>query len=623
MKNKLFKTVPALLLVCLTGLMSSCGTANMVLLDNPQEMNRTMKGDPEKSRIVWKSDVLPAKPNTWYRASVEIKSAFKGDGNWSVASFRVRQIAENDESIVYADIARLKPTFLDYDLHSDVFLTRPNAVALQVYYQLSFVDGTVSFRNLKLEEIKEEEAERIRASYKVPPAYFSPPVFAYEGQKELSWGYRVSADFLTPPQIPAKISFQVPQLNAADSADVTVNTHAVTQMKLAAPLKAGKYTVIMTALDASGREIAGEERVLRVIPRLVFPKRLPVRSVRIDEEGNTVINGRPALIRGLYHVYTEPQVKEAADAGFNTIIAWESTPGKYGKMLSWLAKYDLYADCVIKRLPEDKLAELLGVIGRHPAIISFDPEDEPDIKDMPPERIMPRVDQIRKTCPGKPLRISCANPNEVKRYGTCAEILCTHNYVIPFGGLPHQVRSTDIVVASFPYPRRHSPQMTLQSWVHWHDLTRKPQTPEQTRSLAYAALIGGAKGIWWHAFISDGWDVRHVPSVWTALIGLNAELENLNDVILTGKRLDIKIETLSADGKPQEGGVIGAVWQLPGRTVLAAVNTMKEPRRARISGLPGERFRELFADDAVCTVSGGMAELEIAPETSRVFELEK
>ena len=524
-------------------------TAGPVLIDNPPKMNRTMTGNPDKSWVVWTSQVYPAKPNTWYRASVEIKSAFKGEK--AVASFRIRQVAANNKSIVYANIAKLKATFLDYNPHSDVFLTRPNAVGLQVYYQLSFVDGTVSFRNVKLEEISKEEADKIRASYQVPSAFFSPPVYAYEGETELPWGYRVSAEFLTKEQIPSKIEFRLPQLKAHGSEAAKINTHAIARAKLAAPLKKGKYTVVMTALDASGKELAREERVLRVIARPKPAMRLPVKSVTIDADGNTVINGKPVLIRGLYHVYTEPQVKDVASAGFNTVIAWASKPESYAKMLSWMARYGLYADCVIKRLPEDKLAELLKVIGKHPSIISFDPEDEPDIKDHSPDKIMPRVKQIRETCPGRPLRISCSNPNAVQRYGVCAEIMCSHNYVIPFGGLPHQVQSTNVVVDSFPHPRKHSPHMTLQSWIHWHDLTRKPQTPEQTRSLAYTALICGAKGLWWYSF-RDGthWDVRNVPSMWTALIGLNAELEDLNDVILTGKRPEITIETLDADGKP-------------------------------------------------------------------------
>ena len=579
MKKLMMMLTAALVLPCAAG---------TVLLDNPKNMNRTMKGDPGKSWVVWRSAVVPAKPNTWYRCSAEIKTAFKPGGSGNLR-FRVRQVGENDKSLVYANIADFRPTILDFLPYSDVFMTKPGTKGLQVYYQLSKLDGTATFRNLRLEEVDAAEAQKLREAFKVPPAYFAPPVYAFEGEKQLPWGYRVSAELMKKEQIPASIVFSVPELKVSASEPAKLNTHACGKAELAAPLKKGKYTVVMTALDGAGRELAKEERTLRVIARPKRSPRLPVKSVEIDADGNLLINGKPVLLNGLYHVYRESEVKDIADAGFNTVIAWERTPDKYLKMLDWMKKYDLYADCVIKRLEPKPLAELLNVIGRHPAIISFDPEDEPDIKDHSPEKIMPRVKQIRETCPGKPLRISCSGPNSVKKYGVCAEIMCAHNYVIPFGGLAMQAHSTATVVNSFPLPRKHSPQMTLQSWIHWHDLTRKPQTPEQTRSLAYTALICGAKGLWWYSF-RDGtsWDVRNVPSIWTVFKGLNAELAELNDVILTGKRIPVKAETLDAAGKPVklageikgrqkvsggEIGVIAAVWQLPDRTVLAAVNT--------------------------------------------------
>ena len=612
MKELLFALSSAALFTC---------TAGTVLLDHPKDMDATMKGKPDTTWHVRMSKIVPAKPNTWYRASVEIKTALKpGPGN---LRFRVLHIGDKNKSLVFSNIAVLQPSMLDYAPHSGVFLSKPECKQLRVYYQLSKVDGTASFRNLKLEELSEAEAEKIRAAYSVPPAFFAPAVYAWEGEKELPWGYRITTEFLKKEQIPAKIVFSVPQLKVQASQAAKPNTHDYTSVKLAQPLKKGKYTVVMTALDASGKELAKEERVLRVIARPKVATRLPVKKVEIDSDGNTVINGKPVLINGLYHVYNAAEGKQVADAGFNTVIAWEpeTKPENYLAMLEWIRKYDMYADCVIKWRPAEVIENLLKVIGKHPTIIAWDPEDEPNIKDITVAKLQPKIAQLRKLCPGVPMRISCAGPDAVKTYGACAEIIGSHSYVIPFGGLQQQVECTRTVVNSFPLPRKHSPQMTLQSWVHWHDLTRKPQTPEQTKSLAYISLIGGAKGLWWYSFIDHGsWDVRSVPSIWTAFKGLNAELADLNDVILTGNRLPIKIEVPNAKA---EITAVAAVWQLPGRTVLAAVNTMKEPATARISGLPGSKMTELFADGAVCPIKAGTAEFQLPPETTRVFEIRK
>ena len=534
MKKKFFFSI-------LSGMILSAG-ADTVLLDNPSDMNCTVKGDPASTWVVRRSRIVPAKPNTWYRATAEIKLALNpGTGR---LLFKVRQIGKNGRSLVYSEIASLKPALLNYCPYSNVFLTNHNTEQLQVYYQLFKADGTASFRNLKLEEVSKAEAEKIRSAYKIPSAFFAPPVYAYEQERELPWGYRITTEFLAKDQIPAKITIRFPELNEEAAETARVNIHANTKIQLKQPLKKGKYRVIMAALSASGKELAREERFLRVIARPKPQSRLPVKTVSIDSDGNTVINGKPVLLRGLYHVYSDSEVCEVADAGFNTVIAWDRTPERYLKMLGWIAKYNLYADCVIKRSDPEKLNLLFKAIGNHPATVCYDPEDEPDIKDIKPEALLAKCSLIRKIFPGRPLRISCANANSVKRFGNCAEIICAHNYVIPFGGLAQQATSTGTVAEAFPAPRKHSPQMTLQSWIHWHDPTRKPQTPEQTRSLAYTALIKGAKGLWWYSFVDQGsWDVRSVPSIWSTFKGLNAELNELAPLILTGKKTVLKNES--------------------------------------------------------------------------------
>ena len=591
--------------------MLSCAAATVVL-DNPKNMNVTMKGKPGVKWNVRRSAAVPAKPNTWYRASVEIRTALKpGPGK---LLFRVMQFGDKDKSLVFPTIASLQPSILDYTLYSGVFMTKPNSRTMRVYYNMSDLDGTASFRNLKLEELSEEEAQQIRASYQVPPAYFAPPVYAWEGEKELPWGYRVTATLLEKNRIPAQIAIRLPELKAEAAAAVKVNAETAEKLTLKQPLLKGKYTVIMTALDASGKEIAREKRTLRVIARPKSPVRLPVKTVEVDKDGNTIINGKPVLLNGVYHVYSEAEVGEVADAGFNTVIAWDRTPESYLKMLGWIAKYNLYADCVIKRSEPDKLNRLFKAIGNHPAIICYDPEDEPDIKDIKSEALQAKCGLIRKIFPGRPLRISCANANSVKRFGSCAEIICAHNYVIPFGGLAQQAKSTGTVAEAFPAPRKHSPQMTLQSWIHWHDPTRKPQTPEQTRSLAYIALIKGAKGLWWYSFVDKGsWDVRSVPSIWTTFKGLNAELNELAPLILTGKKTVLKNESA-------EPGILGALWESPERTVLVAVNPEKKAAEVQFS-VSGKKAAELFADDAEYPVKSGKLKFELPAETTRIFEL--
>lgn len=587
-------------------------SAGEVLLDKPRELETVFHGAPAKNYHNIRSRIVKAKPNTWYRLSVEIKTAFKpGKGRLKVS---VRHIRSNGKSIVYSDVVTLEPAFLEFNKFSGIFLTKPETASLQVYYHQPHLDGYAQYRNLKLEELDPVEAENARKAIAAAPAYFSAPVYAYSGEKELPWGYRVSADLLSKAETPAKITFEIPELKAAETVPAKLNSHAVYTFSLKEPLKKGKYQVKMSALDAAGKTLAQSKSFLRVIDRPHYARRLPVKSISVDGSGNTLINGKPVLLNGLYHVYTAANFREIADAGFNSAQAWESRPQTYLKMLNNMKDNDLYANCVLKLIKNQALADLMKVIGGHETIISFDPVDEPDIKNVSIEEIMATVNQVNKAFPGRLSRISLANASAAGKFVPCVDIIAAHDYVIPFGGLERLAQSVDLVVKAAG--KGKSPQMTLQSWIHWHDPKRVPQTPEQTVSMAYLALICGAKGLWWYSFIDKGsWDVRTVPSIWTVFKGLNAQLEELSPVILTGKRIPVKAD---------QEAVGCALWQTPERSVFVMVNKGKTPVNAKITGLPGKcQLAELFADGEVLKVSGGSVTVPVNGETTRVFELKK
>ena len=100
-----------ILILLSTAAMLSCSAATVVL-DNPKNMSITMKGKPGVKWNVRRSAAVPAKPNTWYRASAEIKTALKpGPGK---LLFRVMQFGDKDKSLVFPVIASLQPCILDY-----------------------------------------------------------------------------------------------------------------------------------------------------------------------------------------------------------------------------------------------------------------------------------------------------------------------------------------------------------------------------------------------------------------------------------------------------------------------------------------------------------------------------
>ena len=576
----------------------------------------SQKGVPNHTWSAWRTQVVPAKPNTWYRVSAEIKSIMTGTPQ-GMLRFRVRQVKQRpanggDDSIVFSNIQVLKPGILDYTPYSDVFMTKPNCIGLQVYFILNKIEGSAQFKNIKLEELPQAEADKIMAAKRVEPAFFSAPAYAYTGEKYLPWGYRVSKLFVDPAKLPAKISFEVPALKLKGEVNAVMDKHFSTKAWFRNPLKVGKYDVIMKAFDAKGVCVLEQKSTLRVINKPNYAKRLPVKSVAIDADGNTIVNGKKTFLNGVYHAYTEKEAKEISYQGFNIVEAWGPNPASFKTALNNFASADLYSSAVLKFISGEKLQKLMAEIKDHPSVLAWDIVDEPAIRSITPEKLMPCINEMRAFNTGKPFRISFANVAAVPEYKEVFDIAATHSYVIPFAGLAKMGEVTRTIVNYFPTPRKHSPQITTQSWIHWHDETRRPQTVEQTKSLAWISIINGAKGLFWYSFRDVGsWETRSVPHLWSTFKGLNAQIYELEDVIL-GKRTVVKCDPATVEA---------AVFTNGKRTVLIAVNTAKQPAKVKVNAIPGKNMTELYADGAAVAVNAGVAEFDIPAESTRIFEV--
>ena len=567
------------------------------------EQNFTMTGKIDNRFVNKRFAEFPAEPNTWYRASAEIRCAMEpSDGR---LRFRVRNIAKDGKSIVYANPAILKPVKLDYTHHSNIFMTKPNCVRLQVYFILDRINGTADIRNVKIEKISAGEVEKILAAKRVEPAFFSPAGLVYENERSLFWGYRVSAAFVDPKLIPDTVTFSVPDLKINSTAKVKVNEHVKVWARIPRPAKVGKYPVTMKALDKDGKVLLENKSVLKVIKRPAYHSNYPAKTVSIDAEGNVLVNGKRTLVIGIYHAHNAAGAKNIASAGINAAQTWAPNPASYKKVLDIMAANKIYANCVLKNISGQKLDDLIKTVKDHPAVFSWDIVDEPAIRNITPEKIMPCVNQLRNYNTGKPLRISFSDFTVVKKYQKCYDMPAVHKYVLPFDGIAAQGNVVRAVVNNVAPGQ--SPQITLQSWIHWYDETQRPQSAAQTRSLAYISLINGAKGLWWYDYPV----AYKVPHLWDVIKEINAELFELEDIIL-GKRTVVKCSPATVEA---------AVFTNGKRTILIAVNTAKQASEVAVSAVPGKTLTELYADAASVAVNGGTAKFTIPAESTRLFEI--
>ena len=571
--------------------------ANAVIFEHRDTL--TIVGDVNSRYVRWRSEEFPAEPNTWYRATAEIRTMMDDSPNKTL--FRVRNVKPDGKSIVYAIIADLRAGKLDFTTYSNVFMTRPECARLQVYFILNRIKGQAQIRNIKIEKLSTAEAEKIMESKRVAPAFFYEPVCAYAGEKTLEYGYRVSADFIDKTKMPVRIEFSLPAYNVKSATEVKINSHEKVLCNLDSPLKVGKYDVLMQAFDKNNKVVAEEKSILKVIPKPHFSKRLPVKSVSIDSEGFIVVNGKRRIINGIYHAHYAEPAKHIAKIGINAAQSWAPTPETYKKVMEIMEANDIYANCVLKNIKGKQLDDLVKAIKNAPALFSWDIVDEPAIRNIKPEHLAACTTQLRNYKTLRPLRISFSDPTAVKPYQQHYDIAAVHKYVLPYDGLAKQgVTVRHIIKNILP---GQAPHITLQSWVHWHDETQSPQSAVQTRSQGYLALINGATGVWWYHYPT----AYAIPQIWGALKQFGAELNEL-EPFFTGKRIPLKSSTPNVEAAQFINGE---------KSIVVAVNTGMNAETVTFSEIKGKKLSELFADKAKYSTS---EKIVIPPQDTRIFE---
>lgn len=352
-------------------------------------------------------------------------------------------------------------------------------------------------------------------------------------------------------------------------------------------------------------------------------------AVRLDPDGMLVRNGVRTFALGLYQL---PQGagawKRAADAGFHfvhaALKAEELDLARAHSMHTWATLGSL-------RKPEDeaRIRRLLATWKDRPEILFWETEDEPSFVWNKPREVRVAPEIIRNTYRliksidgARPVYLNHSPTNLVSTlasYNPGGDLIATDVYpVIPQGIRPQYAlwpdgQQGDLLNTSLsqigPYvdkmrqvagPARGL-WMVLQGFA-WEMLREKDHNPkmvlyptlEQTRFMAYQAIVHGATGLLW-------WGLHRTPpssGLWESIAATARELKSIGaelaarprsvalriDYHDTGHSLDRGIEWIA---KPSAGGVL-----------LIAVNADKNPVEATLR-LGTWSQRELFEPFAV------------------------
>ena len=335
-------------------------------------------------------------------------------------------------------------------------------------------------------------------------------------------------------------------------------------------------------------------------------------------DGTTIVDGKPFFPFGWYHVswgFTAEQrlafLRNVAAGGFNTVHA----------SIKQADEWDAFLDEADKRgvhvVTEFRVDPLL-VIKRYrdkPAVLAWNPGDEPDGGGVAPEEMFRRYDEFKKADPNHPTYMTLCVPQRYAKYAGCAEIIAPDPYPInrtdPTPGTVYEMLSQARTEAA-KYGR---PVWGVLQCFGYKDGGWRVPTFAECRNMTYLALLAGVKGIIYYTYADQGFRIPDNPDLWAQMKTLPAEMKTLEPALLDGHL--VKLETGLAD-------VMAGAWTVDNRVIVCVVNASEKESRQVTVTLPlaakGEA-RALFAGrPAGMMAEGGKLAGTIEPLAVHVYE---
>jgi hypothetical protein len=394
---------------------------------------------------------------------------------------------------------------------------------------------------------------------------------------------------------------------------------------------------------------------------LVFQMRVGAAhasDVAVGEDLVVRFDGEPFFPVGIYHMPTSDEpYRELADAGFNLVRAGASRDqldkAHAAGLKAWVPigghlTFDKEVDA--KRA---KLAEVVDGLKDHPALLAWESVDEPAWTHMKAEQRVPAAHlaagyrALRELDPNHPVWLNHAPANLVetmREYNAAADIIACDTYPVIVPGLQpmyalwedgYQGDLLNVHISQVgeyveKMKRVAGPEkpvwMVLQGFA-WAMLEKEEKrqndkirfpTYDETRFMAYDAIVHGAKGILY-------WGVGYTPQpspFWSDLKRVVNELSGLHDVLAAPTR-DLAVGVRYHElGHSVDTGVAFLAKAFEGDVYLFTVNDDKNPVKVTFT-LPQKRdgTLDVVAEDRDVPVKAGCFTESYKPFDVHVYRI--
>ena len=372
---------------------------------------------------------------------------------------------------------------------------------------------------------------------------------------------------VTPNNPPAQkcISWKI---NDGKSGNIAVSRNEFTYDFDISALPSGKHTLFMEYRE-NGRSIHSYSVDF-------FKHGTPVFAIRPD--GTLLHHGKPFFPIGFYHVSRGlplqsrmDMVKDIAKYGYNCvhvgIKAEEKNTNTYNEFLDECSKHGIF---VISEFSGDRL-ETIRRYKHHPAVLGWNPGDEPAANGVPPEEMFRRYSSFKEEDPDHIAYTVICLANQYKNYASGSDILAPDPYPIPRG---HAEDVFKIYSSAYAEARKYGTAMwsVPQCFGNCAGWDRTP-TGREYRAMVYLALMAGAKGLINYTYHDGGFYLPENTDLYETCKKFPAELKELIPFILNGSRSIIR----------SGAGIYIAKWELNGEQAYAIVNASDDKNAAPVT----------------------------------------
>jgi len=378
-------------------------------------------------------------------------------------------------------------------------------------------------------------------------------------------------------------------------------------------LAQGRYQVRVDLEDGQYALLAHQMWPLRVTGPA------PVQ-VTFDSRRVCYVNGEAFFPIGLYHVSepvvdivnkrakeidlplisVESMLKDCRDHGFNCVVRGWGMPGE--------AYLEAAADSGLWVMPEvgspdaETLAQMVETANRYPNVLMWYGVDEPSGERL--TRAIESHERFVVADPHRPVSAAINNPAMLPGALQAYDLFMMDPYLIRTASLEG--------IAGWAGAAMETGQGRSPLWMvpqafaldsRWDEPTN-----EELRCQAYLSIAHGATGLVWYAYFTTerfsgnpkGRNQWFLPDshLWPYFTKLNAEIQSLTPVILTGDRLG-PIQCSDAT-------IHTHLWKHEGSRYLVAVNPTDRPVECSFAGLDARQVEVMFEDRKLTNANGGL-----------------